>query len=230
MGISENYTHVLHEVRERCEADGRDPSSVLLLAVSKTTDVDGVRAAMEAGARDFGENRPDELLRKHAAIPEVRWHFIGNIQSRRIKDIVSCAYLVHSLYETRHAEKISHEAEKIGKVQDVLLEVNVSGEESKSGLAPADVPSMLRACLELPGIRVRGLMTMAPQGDLDVARECFAGLSALLEEGRGAIASDPQAQAALDQLSMGMSEDWREAIDEGSTIVRVGRAIFSEDF
>lgn len=221
MGIADNYKRVLSELREECEQTGRDPKSVLLLAVSKTTGLEGVEAAMSAGARDFGENRPDELLRKSEAFPDARWHFIGNIQSRRIKDIVRCAHLIHSLYEVRHARKISEAALDAGKVQDVLLEVNVSGEESKGGLAPVDVPAMLAECERLEGIRVRGFMTMAPQGDLSVARECFDGLAELL----GGI-NVPDA----DQLSMGMSEDWREAVAAGSTIVRVGRAIFSEDF
>lgn len=221
MGIAENYKRVHRELCEQCEADGRNPEDVLLLAVSKTTDIDGVAAAISAGARDFGENRPDELLRKFEAFPDARWHFIGNIQSRRIKDIVRCSYLVHSLHEERHARKMSDEALAIGKVQDVLLEVNVSGEESKGGLAPSEVSSMLRVCESLPGIRVRGFMTMAPQGDLDCARECFEGLAELLCE-----CGLPSA----DQLSMGMSEDWREAVGARSTIVRIGRAVFSEDF
>ena len=224
MGVAENYKHVLEGVEARCIEDGRDPDSVLLLAVSKTTDIDGVREAMSAGARDFGENRPDELLRKHAEIPEVNWHFIGNIQSRRIKDIVSCACLIHSLFERRHADKISKAAESLGKVQDVLIEVNVSGEESKSGLDPQDLPEMLEHCSRLDDIRVRGLMTMAPQGDMEAARDCFEGLAALLDERRGFLGEKGE---CFDQLSMGMTEDWPEAIDEGSTIVRVGRAIFN---
>ena len=223
MGIAQNYESVLSEVRERCGKDGRDESSVLLLAVSKTTDVEGVREAMSAGARDFGENRPDELVRKHDQIPDANWHFIGNIQSRRIKDIVRCSCLVHSVYEIRHARKISEVAERMGKVQDILLEVNVSGEETKGGLDPDELIGMVEACAELKGIRPRGLMTMAPQGDPDVARRCFSELAGLAVGCRAVLGSDAE---HFDQLSMGMTEDWGEAVDEGSTIVRIGRAIF----
>ena len=211
-----------------CRSVGRDPKEVTLVAVSKTVGPDEVGRAIEAGGRDFGENRPDELLRKAAAYPQATWHFIGNIQSRRIPDIVAHASLVHSLYQQRHAEKIDAAAAARDKVQDVLLEVNVSGEESKSGVDPHDAPELLAACLALPHVRVRGLMTMAPQGDLQVAREVFEGLARLHAQLRSGL--EPQAAAVFDGLSMGMSEDWREAVAAGATIVRIGRAVFSDEF
>lgn len=231
MSISNRYLKLKEEVADACIENGRDVSDCLLLSVSKTTDIDGIAQAIEAGAVDFGENRPDQLVEKHAAFPEARWHFIGNIQSRRIRDIVPCAYLIHSLDKFDHAKKISDVASGIEKVQDVLIEVNVSGEESKSGIEPACAYDFVCACQKLEGVRVRGLMTMAPQGDLKVAQDSFAKLRDLKAE----IAEKAHDTSDVDldafgQLSMGMSEDWREAVAEGSTIVRLGRAIFSEEF
>ncbi|MEE0845561.1 MAG: YggS family pyridoxal phosphate-dependent enzyme [Eggerthellaceae bacterium] len=228
MGVEQRYRTVSEELARQCTLAGRDPSEVTLIAVSKTVGPEEVGLAMQAGARDFGENRPDELLRKAAAHPSATWHFIGNIQSRRIHDIVAHASLVHSLYQERHARKIDAAATELGKVQDVLIEVNVSGEESKGGVSVEDVPELLGVCMGLAHVRVRGLMTMAPQGDLRVAREVFDGLAALHAQLRGTM--DPQVAAAFDGLSMGMSEDWREAVAAGATMVRIGRAVFSDTF
>ena len=140
MSIAERYQKVAAEVAEAAVAAGRAPEDVLLVAVSKTVGPEGVAEAIEGGARDFGENRPDQIVPKSAAFPEARWHFIGNIQSRRISEIVASATLIHSLYQLRHAEKIDHAAAELSKVQDVLIEVNVSGEASKSGVAPTRRP------------------------------------------------------------------------------------------
>lgn len=228
MGIAERYEAVASEVAAEARACGRDPETVRLVAVSKTVGPDGVAAALAGGARDFGENRPDQIAAKAPAFPEARWHFIGNIQSRRIPDIVRTAALIHSLHEERHAVKIDRAAAALGKVQDVLIEVNVSGEASKSGVVPADAPALVLACSRLPHVRVLGLMTMAPQGDSAVATATFRGLAELADEIRAQL---PAAEAAVfTELSMGMSEDWRAALACGATIVRIGRAIFSESF
>lgn len=231
MGVAERYESVRAEVSKIAEEAGRNPNDVTLIAVSKTVGLEAVADAISAGAKDFGENRPEQLMEKHAAYPDVNWHFIGNIQSRRIKDIVPCACLIHSLCKLEHAKKIDEVAKSIGKVQDVLIEVNVSGELSKSGIAPDDALPLLRQIEELPNVRVCGLMTMAPQGDLTVARSCFAKLAQLEDGLSEAVASLHGSKAAsFDQLSMGMSEDWREAVQEMSTMVRIGRAIFSDDY
>lgn len=226
--IGENYLRVASEVERACLDAGRDPEDVCLLAVSKTVGIDGVRDAIGAGALDFGENRPDQLADKAEEFPDRRWHFIGNIQSRKIGEIVRVTDLIHSLYQEKHACKIDGAARSLGKIQDVLIEVNVSGEESKSGVTPDGAAELIKCCEALDHVRVRGLMTMAPQGDLAVARETFAGLRVIADELRKDM--DPIHAQAFDQLSMGMSEDWRVAIEEGSTIVRIGRAIFSENF
>ena len=228
MDSRQRYITTRAELDRVCENVGRNSSEVTLVAVSKTVGVNEVASALQGGALDFGENRPDQLIEKADAFKQARWHFIGNIQSRRIKDIVGRATLIHSLFEMSHAKKIDECARLAGIVQDVLIEVNVSGEQSKSGIAPESAQEFLLACCQLQNVRVRGLMTMAAQGDLDEAQRTFAGLARLKEELLTVI---PDSCAHdFDQLSMGMSEDWREAVMEGATIVRIGRAIFSESF
>ena len=229
MSIQTRYGSLADRIEKACLRAGRDPREVTFVAVSKTVGPDEVAQAFSAGARNFGENRPEGLLEKAPRFNDATWHFIGNIQSRRIGDIVAHADLVHSLYQARHADKIDAAAREAGKVQDVLLEVNVSGEASKSGLAPDEVEGMFEHCLGLANLRVCGLMTMAPQGDQSVARASFEGLRELRDRLKTAhpACDDPR---SMHDLSMGMSEDWREGIAAGATIVRIGRAVFDDAF
>ena len=229
MGIAERYAHVRAEVDAVCRQVGRDPREVKLLAVSKTVDVPAVAEAIAAGAQAFGENRPDQLVPKQAAYPQAEWHFIGNIQSRRIKDIVPAATLIHSVFKEDHLPKIDAAAAAVGKVQDILIEVNVSGEESKSGLAPDAVRGFIEVAGAYDHIRVCGLMTMAPRYDEQTADATFRGLAVLRDELNG-LEISPGKVVDLSELSMGMSEDWQFAIRHGATIVRIGRAIFSDEF
>ena len=210
MPFAQHYQQMLEELARVCASCGRDPREVKVIAVSKTVDVPAISAAIAAGAHDFGENRPDVLAAKVSQLPEQTWHFIGNVQSRKIPEIVACATLVHSV------------------CKDILLEVNVSGEESKSGFTPDEAIHALQLAETFPHIAVRGLMTMAPQGNLDVARECFEGLAALRDALRSQLPSEQAAR--FNELSMGMSEDWREAVCAGATMVRIGRALFSDSF
>ena len=228
MGFKERYDRVMAEVAECCKDCGRDPREVRVVAVSKTVGPEEVAEAVAAGATDFGENRPDQLVLKQSLYPQQNWHFIGNIQSRRIADIVPNATMIHSLYQEHHLARIEAAAVEAGKVQDVLLEVNVSGEESKSGLAPEQVEGMLKACAPYEHIQVCGLMTMAPQGDLAAARECFEGLAHLRDDLRRKLPAERAAK--FNELSMGMSEDWREGIAAGATMIRIGRVLFDESF
>ncbi|MBR3182433.1 MAG: YggS family pyridoxal phosphate-dependent enzyme [Eggerthellaceae bacterium] len=221
MLTSERYAAIAEQVAEACKQAGRNPEEVTIVAVSKTVGPAEVASAIEGGARDFGENRPDQLMVKADQFTDSTWHFIGNIQSRRIRDIVGRATLIHSLFEERHARKIDDVAREHGIVQDALIEVNVSGEHSKSGLAPADVRAMLDYCGGLQNLRICGLMTMAPLGDMQAARQAFEGLREL----RDSLQSD---YPDVRELSMGMTDDWPIAIEEGATIVRIGRAIFSD--
>lgn len=226
MDVSEQYKAVRTEVDRVCNECGRDPAEVTLVAVSKTVDVPVVQGAIDAGCMDFGENRPDELMAKQAAYPQACWHYIGNLQSRRIGDIVPRAHLMHSVYKIDHLPKIEAVAAAAGKVQDILLEVN-SGEEAKGGIAPAQASDFVRATAGLAHVRLCGLMTMAPQGDISEAQRCFERLRLLRDE---LVTSGIANGAFFSELSMGMSEDWPQAIKEGATIIRVGRAVFSEEF
>ena len=221
MSSKERYEEIAAELAQVCRDAGRDPSEVTIVAVSKTVGPAEVADALAGGACDFGENRPDQLMEKADRFTGARWHFIGNIQSRRIRDIVGRAELVHSVFQERHARKIDEVAREKNLVQDILIEVNVSGEASKSGLNPADVRFLLEVCEGLPNVCVRGLMTMAPRGEASVARATFAGLAQLQRELQHDF-------PGLVELSMGMTEDWREAVREGATLVRIGRAIFSD--
>lgn len=229
MSTATRYQHLRKELDEICTQCGRSPEDVLLLAVSKTVDVDQVAEAMEAGSTAFGENRPDELLRKQAAFPQASWHFIGNIQSRRIPDIVSAADLIHSVSKESHLPKIDAAAEKLGKIQRVLIEVNVSGEESKSGFSPEEARGVIERAQSLSHVRIDGLMTMAPRAEAELINTTFSGLAQLEATLNETFANAPQ-PLRLSELSMGMTEDWRVAVPFGSTIVRIGRAVFDDSF
>ncbi len=228
MSIASNYQTVIQRVRDACMQAGRDPHEVCIQAVSKTVDIDAVREAHECGMVHFGENRIEELIKKQTAEPELSWNFIGNIQSRKIKDIVAHAATIHSLYKYSHAVKIDECAKELKRPARVFLEVNISGETSKSGLSSDDVFEMMRECLSLEHIEVIGLMTMAPRYDNQIAREVFRGLYELKQEIQARI--DHSRMEKFSQLSMGMTEDYVEAILEGSTCIRVGRGIFDEDY
>ena len=226
-GTGQRYTALHEELAAACAAAGRLPGDVQLVCVSKTASIPEVQEAFAAGARIFGENRIESLMQKAQALPEASWHFIGNIQSRKIRDIVAYASLIHSVWREGQLPKIDRAAAVRGKVQDILVEVNVSGEQSKDGLAPADVPAFVALCEAFANLRVRGLMTMAPQGDAEAAKAAFAGLAGLQ---RSLIEDAPARADTLTELSMGMSEDWKYAVSAGSTMVRLGRAVFSPDF
>ena len=221
MSTATRYKHVRSEVDQVCKELGRDPEEVLLLAVSKTVDVDQVQLAIDAGARAFGENRPDELVRKQRAFPDMEWHFIGNIQSRRIPEIVSAATLIHSVCKEAHLAKIDAAA--------AAIEVNVSGEESKSGFEPSEVKGIIERARSLEHVKIEGLMSMAPRAEEELINATFSGLANLESELNDTF-SQEEGTARLSALSMGMTEDWPVALRYGSTIVRIGRAIFSDSF
>ena len=223
--IAENVARV----RERMEAaaGGR---RVLLVAASKMNGADRVREAVAAGVDACGENRVQELVEKREAhaYDGAPLHFIGHLQRNKVKYLVGSVDLIESVDSAELLRDIDARARKLGVVQDVLLEVNVSGEESKSGFTPDEAIHALQLAETFPHIAVRGLMTMAPQGNLDVARECFEGLAALRDALRSQLPSEQAAR--FNELSMGMSEDWREAVCAGATMVRIGRALFSDSF
>jgi pyridoxal phosphate enzyme (YggS family) len=220
----------LGAIRQRMAAAalraGRDPADVVLLAVSKTHPLPAICAAAAAGQRDFGENRLEELWPKveaaRAAGLEVAWHFIGTIQSRKTGEAVGPWVLIHSVDRAKIAQRLSRDAAAAGQVLRVLLEVNVSGEASKHGFTPAELLGAANDLAALPGIRLQGLMTMAPfVDDPEAARPVFQALRHLRDE---LAVRCPEVEWR--HLSMGMTNDFEVAIEEGATIVRVGSAIF----
>ena len=219
----------LREIRRRihgaAERGGRDPDRVTLVAVTKAHPVEAVRAALAHGLFDLGENRAEELEKRAEAISDgrIRWHMIGHLQRRKARRVVGVATLVHSVDSVRLARRLSNAATDSGETQPVLIQVNTSGEESKGGLRGEEVEGDVRTILSLPGLEVKGLMTMAPLTDDEtVLRRTFRrvrelhGRLRVLDEYRG------------EELSMGMTNDFEIAIEEGSTMVRLGTALFGE--
>ena len=226
MTISGNLAHINERIRAAAEKAGRDPAAVRLVAVSKTRPAADIIAAFQAGQTLFGENYIQELVPKLAEVPEaVQWHFIGQLQSNKVKYIAGQVAMIHSVDRISLAQEIDRQWGKLGKTCDVLIQVNISGEETKSGTTEAGAIQLVRECALLLNLRVRGLMTMPPFfDDPDAARPYFAELRRLAE----AIAAQQIAGVEMVELSMGMSGDFEAAIQEGATLVRVGTAIFGE--
>jgi len=203
-------------------AAGRDPAGVRLLAVSKTWPAESVREAAAAGQRAFGENYVQEGVAKVEALADLglEWHFIGPLQSNKTRLVANRFAWVHSIDRLKIAERLAEQRDVHLPPLDVCIQVNVSGEASKSGVAPADLPELARAVASLPRLRLRGLMAIPePTPDVALQRARFASLRMLRDELNAA-------GLGLDTLSMGMSDDLEAAIAEGSTMVRVGSAIF----
>ncbi len=218
----------LDALRERmaaaCERAGREPDDVRLVAVSKTYPPEMVEAAVRGGCDCFGESRVYEALPKIEACPgNLEWHFIGHLQRNKVQQVVPAFALIHAVDSLRLLERIEAVAEVVGRRAAICLEVNVSGEASKFGLAPVEVPAVLEAINGMPHVDVRGVMTMAPfSPDAEAARPVFRRL----RECRDRWAE--QSGFALDTLSMGMSNDFEVAIEEGATLVRVGTGLFGK--
>lgn len=202
------------------------PEGVTLVAVSKTHPAELIREAYDAGQRVFGESRPQELREKYEALPrDIEWHMIGHLQTNKVKYIAPFVALIHSVDSARLVEAIQMQAAKCGRVIDILLEIHVAEEETKSGWAPDELRAYLAGepFAQLPNVRVRGVMGIATNTDDEaVVRRDFETLKGLFEELR------PRFGEAFDTLSMGMSHDYRLAVACGATMVRVGSLIFGE--
>lgn len=227
--IAHNLAAVQAQIAAAAQGAGRPASAITLVAVSKTKPFAAIVAAYQAGQRDFGENRVEELWPKveqatAAGLTDIRWHLIGTIQSRKTAQAVGPLALIHSVERVKIAERLSRDAQAVGCVMSVLLEVNVSGEASKHGFTPAELQQTASQLLALPGIRIQGLMTMAPlEAEPAATRPVFRGLRELRDQ-LAAQHPGPYWQ----QLSMGMTNDFTVAIEEGATLVRIGSAIFGE--
>ena len=223
--LIENWKEVRNRIDAACERAGRDPSEVSLIAVSKTKPADMIRELYGEGQRLFGENRPQELRDKAAVLPEdISWHMIGHLQKNKIKYVVGKAALIHSVDTFELAEAINAEAVKRGTGPvSVLLEVNVAEEESKFGLKAEETAALARQAAGLENIRVKGLMTVAPfVENAEENRPVFRRLRQLSVD----IATQNIDNVSMNVLSMGMTNDYEIAVEEGATFVRVGTAIF----
>lgn len=225
--IRENLEYVQKEIDKACERASRSPEDVTLISVSKTKPLPMLVEAYEAGARDFGENKVQELLDKIPQMPkDVRWHMIGHLQRNKVKYIVDKVYLIHSVDSLRLAEEISKEAVKRQLTVNILVEVNVACEESKFGTSCEEAMQLVQDIVKLPGICVKGLMTIAPfVENPEENRKYFSKLRQLSVD---IMAKNTDNINVGNVLSMGMTGDYTVAVEEGATYVRVGTGIFGE--
>ncbi|CUQ65264.1 YggS family pyridoxal phosphate-dependent enzyme [Candidatus Nitrospira inopinata] len=223
--IAQRVHSILSAIRTAAERAGRSPGDVKLVAATKTVTIDRIREGIGAGLSILGENRVQEAVPKIAALAgePVRWHFIGQLQRRKVRSIIGLFDLIHSVDSLELAQEIDRRAAESGRVQDVLLEVNVGGESSKAGFHPDGLEPAIPAIAGLSHVRIKGLMTIPPPTrEAEEARVYFRKLRALGE----AVAARKIPGVSMEELSMGMSNDYRVAIEEGATLVRIGSAIF----
>lgn len=222
--LSDNLHEVQENIRKACERSGRNPEDVTLIAVSKTKPVSDIEQIYAAGIREFGENKVQEMNDKQKVLPgDINWHMIGHLQRNKVKYIVDNVAMIHSVDSVRLAEEICKEAVKKNVAVDILVEVNVAKEESKFGLYTEDVRQFVEQISKLPGINIKGLMTSAPFVDNpEDNRQYFKKLKDLSVD----INAKNIDNVHMDFLSMGMTNDYVVAVEEGATHVRVGTAIF----
>jgi hypothetical protein len=223
--VAANLESVRRRMAEAARRSGRTAEAVRLVAVTKTVGPETIRVLTAAGHRDIGENRAQQIRDRAAELADldVRWHMIGHLQRNKVKYVVPRCAMIHSLDSARLAEEISKRARAADQTATCLLEVNVSGEEAKWGVPPEEAPALATQAAALPGVHLAGLMAMAPfTDDPETTRPVFAALRELRERiNREADLAEP-----LAELSMGMTQDFEVAIEEGATIVRVGSALF----
>lgn len=230
MSIADNIARIRERISQAAARAGRSPDSVMLMAVSKVVEPERIRQAYQAGIRVFGENRVQEFDDKAPAIKDLEnteWHLIGHLQTNKAKKAIEIFHAIDSLDSPRLAQKLDQAAQVSGRVLPVLIEVNVGGEENKSGVSPdsSEIGELLRGAEKLSHLQVRGLMTIPPYTeDPEGARPYFRKLREL----RDAIAARRLPRIQMDVLSMGMTHDFEVAVEEGSTCVRIGTAIFGE--
>jgi pyridoxal phosphate enzyme (YggS family) len=222
--IAENLAVLRQKIEETCKRSGRKPDEVKLIAVSKYFSVDAIVEAKNCGLTDFGENRAQELTLKYEKLGnDVTWHFIGTLQKNKVKYALNATELIHSVDSLELVEEINNRAEKLSKVQKILLEVKTSEEETKSGLeTEIEILNLVKRCSELNNIGLMGFMTMAPlTEDANIIRKSFRDLRNLKDQinNKG---------YNLTELSMGMTSDFEIAIEESATMIRIGSAIFGD--
>jgi pyridoxal phosphate enzyme (YggS family) len=222
--ICQKIQEIEQRLARACERAGRKREEVLLLGASKYANAEKIKEAYQCGVRAFGESRAQDFLKKFEELKDlpIDWHFIGNLQTNKVKYIIDKVSLIHSLDRQSLAEEIQKRAERLGKVQDVLIEVNVGKEETKGGVYEEDLEKLFEYCLSLKNLRVLGLMAIPPyKENPEEVRPYFVKLRKLKEK------LEELYKIKLPHLSMGMSGDFEVAVEEGATIVRIGSAIFS---
>lgn len=224
--IAENLAAVEENIRAACERAGRSREDVTLISVSKTKPVEMIEEAYRLGKREFGENKAQEMKEKFEVLPgDIRWHFIGHLQTNKVKYVVGRACLIHSVDSLRLAEAIEKESGKRNVISQILVEVNVAGEESKFGLKFEETVALVQQIARLPHVHIQGLMTIAPYVENP---EENRGIFRKLRELSVDIGDKNIDNVSMGVLSMGMTGDYQVAIEEGATYVRVGTGIFGE--
>ena len=224
--LKENFQSVEARIQAACDRAGRSRKEVTLIAVSKTKPVEMLQTIYDAGSRDFGENKVQEMCDKIELLPtDIRWHMIGHLQTNKVKYIVGRVSLIHSVDSLHLAQEIEKQAAKLDVIVPILIEVNIAEEESKFGIHKEETISLVREVAALPHIRIQGLMTIAPYVENpEDNRAYFRGIKQLSVD----IARENIDNVSMDCLSMGMTGDYEVAIEEGATMVRVGTGIFGE--
>ncbi len=224
--ITDSLKEIENKIKNACIRSGRDVSEVTLIAVSKHKPEEDILEAYNAGVRDFGENYVQELYEKIQDLPDdINWHMIGHLQRNKVKYIVDRVSMIHSVDSVKLAKEISERSEKLGKVTDILAQINMAGEESKFGLRPEESFEFAKEISFLKGVRLRGLMTSAPfVDDGEKNRNIFRSMKNLSVD----IMNKNIDNILMDTLSMGMTADYTVAVEEGATLVRVGTAIFGK--
>lgn len=224
--IVENIEHVRENIEKACKKVGRSVDEVTLIAVSKTKPYTDIEEALKSGTLDYGENKVQEMCEKYEIMPKnIRWHMIGHLQRNKVKYLVGKTELIHSVDSIRLAEQIEKEYAKKGETANILIEVNMAQEESKFGITSQETEELIRKISTFEHIRIKGLMTIAPYTDNpETNRVYFRQMKKLSVDIRDKNIDN----VSMDVLSMGMTGDYQVAIEEGSTMVRVGTGIFGE--
>ena len=223
--IAQRLSEVEKRIESAAQKSGRKRSDILLVAVTKTHPPEMINAAIAAGVTDIGENKPQEVRDKYNAVEPVNWHLIGHLQTNKVKYVIDKCCMIHSVDSVKLMDEIDARARACGKVMDILIQVNISGEESKSGIAPEELDSVLKYAANTPNLKVRGLMTIAPnKGDSNINKLHFNNMHKLFSDTK----MKTYDNVSMDYLSMGMSGDFEDAIECGANIVRIGSAIFGK--
>ena len=223
--IADNINTIRSNIAEAAGRSGRSPGDITLIGVTKTVDIPKIRAMIECGVTDIGENKVQELSLKHSEINNhnISWHMLGHVQSNKIRQVVSLGCMIHSVESLASAEAIGIASERLSTTTDILIEINIAGEETKYGIRPDQAAEFIKTAAEYKNVRVRGLMTIAPFIDeTDKIRSYFKKMHELYIDIREKCVNN----VSIDILSMGMTNDYQIAVEEGSNMVRIGTGIF----